>query len=264
MWWTKPNFIFILPPPPKIRRSLLKALPPLSSGTMSTTSSPAASRPARRTASLHSPTANGSKPRPEKLFDQEDEIKLLKTLADRPPSSSPHATVLEGSMGDKFTPSQLSHKIRRLRLKYRKMARSKSAIKTPHDSEVFQISRRIWGKKKEEEEQQQPAEEGFATPEANGRDMVEEVAAATGRVNDLGRFPVLVDECDRSLGIDDGVWREALKGVDEEQLRVMNEKLVLLRCEEAAFLAKKADLVRELTGMILLGMASASQSQNNV
>ncbi|XP_030521044.1 probable transcription factor At1g61730 [Rhodamnia argentea] len=217
----------------------------------------------------HPPTGEQQKPRPDQLFSEEDEIRLLKSLSKlinpllSPTVDAPTLDGIEKSLGPNFTRAQLSNKIRRLRDKYHRQARTKVLIRTPHDRRVFELARGVWGKRsskerKGKEEKRANLEEERAKDEGEilgGEEDSEGAAAAA----DLGNFPALVEECDRCFP-GNRVWREGLKRLQEGKLRRMNERVVWLRLEEANLMTKKAELTRDLTRMILESVASASQA----
>ncbi|KAH0780721.1 hypothetical protein KY290_000319 [Solanum tuberosum] len=72
------------------------------------------------------------------VFTETNEIALLKTL-----SQSPNNNDLRTGY---FTYAQIAYKLKKLKEKYHKFARSKSQIKTPHDCEIYEIGRKIWGR----------------------------------------------------------------------------------------------------------------------
>ncbi|KAF8039515.1 hypothetical protein BT93_B1894 [Corymbia citriodora subsp. variegata] len=235
------------------------------------------SSPASAPSGHHRPPAGEQQsPRPDKLFSEADEIRLLKSLAKlinpslSPAADTPTLDRIEKSLGPNFTRGQIANKIRRLRQKYHRQARTKALIKTPHDRKVFELARDMWGKRpssrkerkrKEEESKQANLEEEREKDEGEILGGEEEsgggvVAVA---VTDLGNFPALVEECDRCFP-GNGVWREGLKRLEEGRLRKMNERVVWLRLEEATLMAKKAELTQDLTRMILDSVASSSQA----
>lgn len=222
------------------------------------------------------------KPRPDRLFSEEDEIRLLKSLSkltNNPSSSSSSPTAaagaaadaptlgrIEKSLGPNFTRAQVANKIRRLRDKYHRQARTKALVRTPHDRAVFELARNVWGRRnsgkkrrgKEEEKQQANLDEEREKDEGEilgGEEESQRVVVA-----DLGNFPALVEECERCFP-GNGVWREGLKRLEEGRLRTVNERVVWLRLEEATLMAKKAELTQDLTRMILDSVVASSSSQ---
>lgn len=235
------------------------------------TRSRASSSPASAQRNGHRlPTGEQQKPRPDKLFSEEDEIRLLKSLSKlinpslSPTVDPPTLDRIEKSLGPNFTRAQLSNKIRRLRDKYHRQARTKALIRTPHDRRVFELARDVWGKRssrkerKGKEEKQANLEEEREKDEGEILGSEEERQGAAAAV-DLDNFPALVEECDRCFP-GNGVWRVGLKRLEEGRLRMVNERVVWLRLEEANLTAKKAELTQDLTRMILESLASASQA----
>ncbi|KAK1581801.1 hypothetical protein Q3G72_009122 [Acer saccharum] len=51
------------------------------------------------------------------------------------------------SVNSKFSQSHIIDKLRKLRAKYRKQARTRSLIKTSHNQEIFNIAHKMWGRK---------------------------------------------------------------------------------------------------------------------
>ncbi|KAL0390582.1 UNVERIFIED_CONTAM: hypothetical protein Scaly_0415300 [Sesamum calycinum] len=84
-------------------------------------------------------SASKAPSKPTTLFTQKDEIDLLNSLLNS--TGNPIC-------GGDFSEAQINDKIRRLKQKYHKQARSKSSIKTPHDREAYELARKIWGPKK--------------------------------------------------------------------------------------------------------------------
>ncbi|GAA0148040.1 hypothetical protein LIER_07590 [Lithospermum erythrorhizon] len=80
-----------------------------------------------------------------RLFTEQDEIKLLKAYK-KSIRKNPNSTPSSLSFG-KFSQTQISSKIKRLKEKYHKMAKTKSNIKTHQDRKIYLLGCRIWGKK---------------------------------------------------------------------------------------------------------------------
>lgn len=202
--------------------------------------------------------------RTEKIFREEDEIQLLNSVLKIAKSSSSTRVVkidstifnlMGNSLGPKvFTRKQLSDKFRRLRIKYRKQAKSKSSIKTPRDRRLYEIGRMLWSKNSSTDDQLPVTEENGAA---------EDEKESSNRV-DLRKYPFLMEEFEKSLeGNKGGAWREILEGgLEESKVREMNDRLVMLRYEEASVMAKKAKLVQELSVMILGAVTSPSSRKN--
>lgn len=217
------------------------------------------------------PSADSNRKRAKRVFTDEDEIMLLESLCkatDKSVSSldgidTPTFEKMHEYLGPRFTRTQVSDKLRRLRVKYRKQTRNKSSIKTPHDRQIYEIARKIWSKDKagvaEEHNgappQSQSLSHGQKSPEEAVPLEVDKEGKKEGGVY-LQEFPLLVAECERAFE-GNGMWRQVLKGLDEGKLRKMNEKLVMLKYEEAVLVAKKAELVQELSRMILGAVAAS-------
>ncbi|KAK4369566.1 hypothetical protein RND71_013358 [Anisodus tanguticus] len=78
-------------------------------------------------------------PETHRVFTENDEIQLLKFL-----SQSPNNNTV--TFNGNFTETQIAKKLKRLKEKYHKFARSKSLIKTPHDQKIYEFGRKIWGR----------------------------------------------------------------------------------------------------------------------
>lgn len=221
------------------------------------------------------PSADSNRKRAQRVFTDEDEITLLESLCkatDKSVSSpdgidTPTFEKMHEYLGPRFTRTQVSDKLRRLRVKYRKQSRNKSSIKTPHDRQIYEIGRKIWSKDKAgvAEElngaplQSQSLSHGQKSPEeAVPLEEVDKEGKKEGG-DYLQELPLLVAECERAFE-GNGMWRQVLKGLDEGKLRKMNEKLVMLKYEEAVLVAKKAELVQELSRMILGAVAASCLS----
>ncbi|PKI64568.1 hypothetical protein CRG98_015000 [Punica granatum] len=174
------------------------------------------------------PSADGNRrPRFERIFMEEDEIALLKSLwhnsISSPAAKIDPATfeILGRSLGSRFTHNQLSNKLRHMRAKYHKQSLTKSYIKTPHDRETYELCRKIWGENKAEpmeEREEVPSQEEVQSQRQSqscGRNKHMNAAAVEEKGNeedgvDLGKFPVLVEECEKALE-GNGVWRSSCK-----------------------------------------------------
>ncbi|XP_044504557.1 GLABROUS1 enhancer-binding protein-like [Mangifera indica] len=202
------------------------------------------------------------------LFTESDEVRLLKTLEKLTQSTqlSPQLTVdsenfnrINSVLNSKFTRSQVNSKLRRLRTKYHKQARSKSLIKTPHDQKLFNIARKLWGKQtkrkferiedrqsSDKEDQEEEANEAVVGVEAVRNGEQEEECE---EVVNLEVFPALVGELSKYFPLN-LVWRNALRSLGSGKLREMDEKWKSIGIEEAKIVIKKAELVKQQTLLI--------------
>lgn len=220
----------------------------------------------------------------QRVFTDSDEIRLLKSLTKAAAKSeSPQITTVDSvvfnrinrSLGSKFTHTQISDKVRRLRAKYHKQARSKSLIRTHHDQRVFKICRKIWGKNTGNQrakslQEAGDANDGASLEEEEEKEKEEEEAVGNGggvcggeREEKEGGvsledFPALVSEFSRSFP-ENNVWKDGLSCLGKEKLREMNDKWMLLRIEEAKLMAKRADLVSEQTRLAMEAVVSSSK-----
>lgn len=221
------------------------------------------------TSPVSSPTSQNGR-----VFTDSDEIRLLKTfkkLAEQNPSSSssstPNPTItvdsssfnrINSSLGSKFTNAQITDKIRRLRVKYHKQARSKSLIKTPHDQALFKIAQLIWGKRKTKEAKKV---QNFASTDDEDKEEEQENERQEREGVDLDEYPVLVGEFSKYHPMN-LVWREALKSLGNGKLKEMNDKWMVIGIEEAKIVNKKADLVKEQTQLIMKALGNGTANGN--
>ncbi|MCD9560324.1 hypothetical protein HAX54_018939 [Datura stramonium] len=165
-----------------------------------------------------------------RVFTEDDEIQLLKTL-----SQSPNNTVasppLSGLRNGNFTETQIAKKLKRLKEKYHKLARSKSLIKTPHDGEVYEIGRKIWGR---------------------------HTAAAKGKELLVVNHEVSEEKEDKR----NGYCKEGLRRLGKEKLKKMNEKWMQLKLEESELNVKKVQLYHENLKVVVEGSKGSSSSSN--
>ncbi|GMP98895.1 hypothetical protein CsSME_00046602 [Camellia sinensis var. sinensis] len=172
------------------------------------------------------------------LFTEQDEIHLLKALkrANKPSSSAVASPPppLSGVIGGDFNHVQITDKLRRLRQRYHKLARTKSLMKTPRDRKIYEMGRKIWGKKlKNSRRESKSVEDGGFEGEV-----------------DLGDFPALLREVS-GIFPENRVYREGLERLGREKLMSLNDKWMVQRMEEAGLLAKKAELFYEQTKLEL-------------
>ncbi|PKI78366.1 hypothetical protein CRG98_001234 [Punica granatum] len=171
------------------------------------------------------PSRDGNrKPRFERVFKKKDEIMLLRSFFEATDKSVPSPAtkidpttleILGESLGSKFTHTQLSNKLRHMRDKYRKQSLGKSSIKTPRDRQIYELCRKIWGKNEaelmemeEQEEaplqQEEVPSQRLSQSQSHGESKHKIAAAIKEKGNeegraDLGKFPMLVEECDKAL-----------------------------------------------------------------
>ncbi|CAL5432239.1 unnamed protein product [Camellia sinensis] len=172
------------------------------------------------------------------LFTEQDEIHLLKALkrANKLSSSAVASPPppLSGVIGGDFSDVQITDKLRRLRQRYHKLARTKSLMKTPRDRKIYEMGRKIWGKKlKNSRRVSKSVEDGGFEGEV-----------------DLSDFPALLREVS-GIFPENRVYREGLERLGREKLMSLNEKWMVQRMEEAGLLAKKAELFYEQTKLEL-------------
>ncbi|KAK3205882.1 hypothetical protein Dsin_019928 [Dipteronia sinensis] len=227
-----------------------------------------------------------------RLFTDSDEIRILKiyykftkstTQSSATPSSSSSSSSpitvdsqtferINKALNFKFTQSQIIDKLRKLRVKYRKQARTRSLIKTPHDQEIFNIARKIWGKKTKPKEKkvEDPVSSNFngeaeAEAEAEAEEEEEEEeeeAVVTGNeqrreVVNLEEYPVLVSEFSKYFPVNP-MW----KLLGNSKLKKMNEQWMSIGIEEAKIVTKKAELVKEQTQLLMQVLQTGNGSGN--
>ncbi|KAL5763923.1 hypothetical protein ACOSQ2_016517 [Xanthoceras sorbifolium] len=243
-------------------------------------------------------TPSSSTSQSGRLFTDTDEIRLLKTyykitksnpssLTSSSSSSSSPITVdpqtyqrINKALNSKFTHSQITDKLRRLRVKYHKHARSKSLIRTPHDQEIFNLARKTWGKKTKQPRGNKKVQDSASSDDNdnnndNEDDEEEEegavvaVAVAVAAGNEQGRekvdleeYPALVSEFSKYLAVN-SVWREGVKLLGNGKLREMNEQWMSIGIEEAKIVTKKADLVKEQTQLVMQILQNGSGGTGN-
>ncbi|KAK6138128.1 hypothetical protein DH2020_028128 [Rehmannia glutinosa] len=161
----------------------------------------------RRTPSNPSPSSAAAK----KLFTQNDEIDLLKSLLNN---------TTENNLSGQFSETQINDKIRRLKQKYQKQAKSKPSIKTPHDRKTYEISREIWDRK---------------TP-------IEDEKKEDSEIN-WSDYPFLMRQVSGAFPGSEEIYKKGLKGLGEDVLKGFENKWMELEMEEAEIEAKKAQLV---------------------
>ncbi|KAL0436958.1 UNVERIFIED_CONTAM: hypothetical protein Sradi_0403700 [Sesamum radiatum] len=157
--------------------------------------------------------------KPTRLFTQKDEIDLLNSLL--------NSTGNPICVGD-FSEAQMSDKIRRLKQKYHKQARSKSSIKTPHDRQVYELARKIWGPKKTRISSPTPLDDA-------------KKEGSESRVN-WSSYPFLMRQVSRAFSGSYEVYKQGLEGLGEDVLKGFDEKWMELEKEEAALEARRAQL----------------------
>ncbi|XVE79362.1 hypothetical protein DITRI_Ditri14bG0052200 [Diplodiscus trichospermus] len=205
-----------------------------------------------------STTPNG---RSSRVFSESDEIQILKCLIRATKFVPPPITTIGIStinrivkrLNYKFSFSQINDKLRRLRDKYHKHARNRSLVRTHHDRRIFKLSKKVWGKKitqKKTEKVEERVEGGKELAERGKGDEFEK----------LEKFPYLVAEFSKVLP-DNEVWKERMKGLEEEKLRKMDQDWIFIKVEEAKLVAKKAELI-QLQIMELMGESGSANGVN--
>ncbi|XP_009592165.1 probable transcription factor At1g44810 [Nicotiana tomentosiformis] len=171
-------------------------------------------------------------PETHRVFTEIEEIQLLKTLLESPNNS-------EFTSNGNFTETQIAKKLKRLKEKYHKLARSKSLIKTPHDQKIYEIARQIWGRN---------AAKG-KEPVVELNRSCEEEKGVEEEVN-LEEFPFLVSEMMSIFGRNE-YCKEGLRRLGKEKLKRMNEKWMELRLKEAEVMVNKAKLYHQYLKLVV-------------
>ncbi|XP_019199092.1 PREDICTED: serine/arginine repetitive matrix protein 1-like [Ipomoea nil] len=204
-----------------------------------------------RSAAPPSPAATNSQ-LSNKVFSKEDEINLLKALLES--TTDPNASL---PLGHHVSETQIAAKIKRMKERYHKLAKSKSRIKTAHDEEVYQIARLIWGKQAkkpaplmvkisgdgEGAAAEEPSPETEKLPDSE--DLEENGEKDESGELDLGDFPYLVDQMALNFA-GNNIYLMGLRELGSRNLKGMNEQWKVLMEEEAEFIAKKAQFSQEL------------------
>ncbi|PHU03787.1 hypothetical protein BC332_29038 [Capsicum chinense] len=162
---------------------------------------------------------------PHKVFTEKDEIQVLKNLSQLPISMKDPL--------HNFTGKQIAKKQKRLKEKYHKFARTKSLMKTPHDREVYELGRKIWG-----------------------RDAIKEKEKSHIDDVNLEEFPFLVNE----MKVYFPNYEEGLKRLGEKKLKEMNEKWMELKLEESELMVNKSQLFHENLKFVVEGSMGCSRS----
>ncbi|KAI3461359.1 hypothetical protein Pfo_018022 [Paulownia fortunei] len=178
----------------------------------------------RSSTKLPSKPPSSTSQQPHRLFTQKDEIDLLQSL-----SNSIGIGIPEGH----FSEAQITDKIRRLKQRYHKQARSKSSIKTAHDRKTYEIARKIWG----------PKQTRISSPTPLDDEKKEDSKGRSGSTIKWSGFPFLMRQVSRDFPRSGEVYKQGLRGLGEDILKGLDEKWMELEMEEAAIEARRAQLV---------------------
>ncbi|XP_060169674.1 STOREKEEPER protein-like isoform X2 [Lycium barbarum] len=187
-----------------------------------------------------------------RVFTENDEIQLLKTLLKSPNNSS-------GLPDSNLTKTQIAKKVKRLKEKYHKFARSKSLIKTPHDGKIYEIGRKIWGRNAAKEKELHEKELHEKELHENHEVSEEERAIEIENVN-LDDFPFLVNEMTTNFQRND-YFKEGLRRLGKEKLKGMNEKWMELKLEESELMVNKVQLYHEHLKLVVEGSKGSSSNE---
>ncbi|PON55348.1 hypothetical protein PanWU01x14_188420 [Parasponia andersonii] len=184
------------------------------------------------------------------LFTESDETLLLKTFLKVSKHSSPSSSTITSpnlarirtSLGLRFSHSQIIDKLRRLRLKYHSQARTKSLIKTPHDIKLYNIARKIWGKKTQHKRLRHAKKEEEEPQTSRGSEG----------------FRAESEEVSRGSPENGEVLEKGSVCLDEEKVRSVRERWMVLRMEEAELMAQKAELAKEQVKLVIQAFRSSS------
>ncbi|KAI9196242.1 hypothetical protein LWI28_022198 [Acer negundo] len=266
--WEQNKQEAILQLKPKTKHSLES----ISSTTSTTMSTPTTTTKSK---SKQSKPSSSTSQNHRRLFTDSDEIRILKTYYKFTKSTTPSASSssspvtvdsqtferINKAVNSKFTQSQIIDKLRKLRTKYRKQARTKSLIKTPHDQEIFNIARKMWGNKTKPKEKK--VEDPASSDDNNfNEEAEEEEAVVTGNEQrreevNLEEYPLLVSEFSKYIPVNP-MW----KLLGNSKLKKMNEQWVSIGIEEAKIVTKKADLVKEQTQLLMQVLQTGNGSGN--
>ncbi|KAJ8568381.1 hypothetical protein K7X08_027914 [Anisodus acutangulus] len=188
-------------------------------------------------------------PETHRVFTENDEIQLLKFL-----SQSPNNNTV--TFNGNFTETQIAKKLKRLKEKYHKFARSKSLIKTPHDQKIYEFGRKIWGRNAAKGKEpvielhekdlihEPPVLKLHENHEVSGEEGTEDV--------NLEDFPFLVNEMTTMFQRNE-YCLEGLRRLGKEKLKKMNEKWMELKLEESELTMNKVQLHHEHLKLVVEG-----------
>ncbi|OIT28047.1 PREDICTED: probable transcription factor At1g11510 [Nicotiana attenuata] len=188
-------------------------------------------------------------PEAHRVFTENDEIQLLKTISGSPNNS-------EFTSNGNFTEKQIAKKLKRLKEKYHKLARSKSLIKTPHDKKIYEIARQIWGRNAAKGK-----EPGVELHRSCEEEKGAEVEVEVEEEVNLEEFPFLVSEMMSIFGRSE-YCKEGLRRLGKEKLKRMNEKWMELRLKEAEIMVNKAKLYHEQLKLVVEGSKGTDNEAN--
>lgn len=125
------------------------------------------------------------------------------------------------------------------------MARSKSQIKTPHDGEIYEIGRKIWGRNA-----------------AKGKELLvvvgEEDHDEDEDVN-LDDFSFLVNEMTMVFQRNE-YCKQGLRKLGKKKLMEMNEKWMELKLKESELMMNKTQLYHENLKVVVEGSKGSNSS----
>lgn len=117
--------------------------------------------------------------------------------------------------------------MKKLKEKYHKFARTKSLIKSPHDGEIYELGRKIWGRNAAKEKQLLVVADHDAHEDVN-----------------LDEFSFLMNEISSIFQRNEYCY-EGLRRLGKMKLKVMNEKWMELKLEESELMVNKTQLYHE-------------------
>ncbi|KAK8527573.1 hypothetical protein V6N13_085394 [Hibiscus sabdariffa] len=210
----------------------------------------------------------------QRLFSDDDEIAVLKGLLDFlakkgvDPFADTHAfhDFVKDSIHADVSKAQLMYKVRRLRKKFENNARRSKdgedrTFSKPHEQQVFELSRKIWGK----EGIIKNIDSSAAKAKGNGKALdtlkAEPVASADEKVDngELMEVDIKSSKSSASLfdkksgvgSLEDEVLKLGLHVADEEKRAALEEKWRKLQVAELELFLVRNELVREHAKLVL-------------
>lgn len=207
--------------------------------------------------------SNGGKPLFQRIWSLDDEIAILKALAQFEAQHGPvklnasaigefHAFV-KGSLSLEVSDSQLVEKIRRLKKKYSGLdareKKSKKALKFAkvHDQNVYELSKKVWGQRKDDDESKARARS--VNKNSNG------VLVKCGGGSLKRGYPFLKDAVMKMKS--SVAAAEALERIDSEKGRSLEKKLKKQKLAEVKHDMHGMDLLKETVKLVMESLERA-------
>ncbi|KAE8703357.1 RmlC-like cupins superfamily protein [Hibiscus syriacus] len=210
----------------------------------------------------------------QRLFSDDDEIAVLKGLLDIlaikevDPFADTHAfhDFVKDSIHADVSRAQLMYKVRRLRKKFENNARRSKdgedrTFSKPHEQQVFELSKKIWGK----EGIVKNIDSSAAKAKGNGKESdtlkAEPVASADEKVDNGELMEVdiksskssasLFDKKSGVCSLENAILKHGLHMAGEEKRTALEEKWRKLQVAELELFLERNELVREQAKLML-------------